>query len=394
MSYTARMAERIYMDHAAATPLDERVFSAMQPFWSEHFGNAGAMHKEGRTAFEAVEKARSISAQAIRANNDEIIFTSGGTESNNLAIFGVVESIQERGIAFEDMHIITSAIEHASVTDVFERLEKLGVSVTYIPVSSDGILDLLALKKSIQDNTVLVSIMYSNNEIGTIQPVHEIGRHIAQISGDRATPLYYHIDASQALLFFDCNVEKLHTHLMSFDGQKIYGPKGIGFLYKHRDVELIPRFFGGKQEQHIRPGTPNTPLVVGLGEAVKIASDEREEFLEKVSELQGLLIEKIRMLVPEAKFNGDLNERTPNNVNISLPGSDAEMIVLSLDAQGVACSAKSACLTTNGSNVVRALSKGEEYATSSVRFTFGRGTTEEEIVRVAESLKKVAETIA
>ncbi len=380
---------RVYLDNAASTSVDKRVVKAMMPYWSEQYGNAGGiLHDEGMEGRTAIDTARQELAGYINAQETEIVFTSGGTEANNLAILGVVRRLEDEGTPLTDMHIITTEIEHSSVLDIFKFLEKKGVQMSYVQVDIDGLILIEDVQNALQDNTVLVSVMMSNNEIGTVMPVFEIGRMILAKKKGRALPLYFHVDASQAALFFKINVLTLHADLITFDAQKMYGPKGVGFLYKNQKVELQPLMLGGNQEFGLRPGTPNTPLIVGYHKAFELVEESREKHNKQMTELRNYFIAEVE--ARGATLNGSREKRVPSNINVSFEGYDAEFFVISLNKKGVACSAKSACLGSNkdGSYVVRALGgKG----TSSVRFSLSKYTTKKELdftLRMIEEILK------
>lgn len=383
---------RIYMDYAAATPVDDAVLDAMRPYWQEQYGNAGALHTEGQQAKAAIEHAREICAQAARAHSDEIIFTSGGTEGNNFAIFGVVRALENAGKKVSDMHFITTEIEHSSVRDCFRVLKERGAEVTHLPTSTDGRIDPEDVKKNIRENTVLVSVMYVNNEIGTVLPISEVGKAVRVYRTEHrsAYPLF-HVDACQAPLYLSCDVEKLGMDLMTIDGQKLYGPKGAGYLYQRRGTPLEPLLYGGNQERNMRPGTPVTPLIVGLGKAIELSEERRASEFVRLRELQQYFFERIDKEFPEAEVNGSREHRVPNNVNVSFPGLDAESLLLQMDVKGIAISTRSACLfgTEGGSFVVTALGKDLSCATSSIRFTMGKDSAKEHIDRAIEALKEV-----
>ncbi len=383
--------KRIYLDFAASTPLRAEVKEAMEPFWSDKFGNASGIHMEGRQANQAIEDARSKIAEIIDSRADEIVFTSGGTEGNNIVVLGLVRSLEERGFLIKDLHFITTNVEHSSVRDCFIYLEKKGASVTYVPVNKEGIVSAKDVSYSIKDNTVLVSIMYANNEIGSIQPIAEIGELLLGIKKKRETlPLYFHSDASQVPTFLDCNVRKLNTDLLTLDGQKIYGPKGIGLLYIKNKVKISPIFCGGKQEFGMRVGTPNTPLIVGFSKALELAEKEREESIKSISKIQRYFMERLKEKIPKAELNGSINMRMPNNIHISIPGYEGEFLVIALDKKGIAATTRSACLGRgSGSYVVEALGKSKEHSIGSIRFSLGKETTKEEVDRTVEVLAEL-----
>ena len=394
--------KRVYLDHAATTPVDPHVEEAMRPFWGEHFGNAGGLYEEGRRAKEALGQARIKIAKLIGARPDEIIFTSGGTESDNLAVFGVAGAALPGkksdffGVLksdFEDSkaskpHIITAKFEHHAVLHPCQELEKLGFSarggpafgwdVTYLEVGEDGIVSPENVKRFLRPETVLVSIMYANNEIGTIQPVAEIGKiihnHKLETKNDK---LVFHTDACQSAGYLDLNVNYLGVDLMTVNGSKIYGPKGVGFLYVRRGVKISPQILGGVQEMGLRAGTEPVALNVGLASAFEIAQGEKEKESARLTVLRDYFIGGLEKKIPKAVLNGHPIKRLPNNINISIPGANGEEMVVRLDANGIACSTGSACTSesSESSHVILALGRSKKLADSSLRLTMGRSTT-------------------
>ena len=371
--------QRMYLDYASSTPVDPRVFEAMRPFFAETFGNPNAFHDEGTDAREALEHARDAVAHGLDTHPDEIIFTSGGTESNALAIFGLLRALEESGTPLSAMHLVTSVIEHPSVLDCFKYLEDKGARVSYIPVTGDGVLDLAAFEQSLCPETTLVSCMLVNNEIGTIQPVAEIAEIIRKhrVSGRTLSVPFFHTDASQAPLFIKVSATALGVDLLTLDAQKLYGPKGVGALFVRHGVSLAALFVGGKQERRLRPGTQNVPAIVGFARALEIAEEQRSEDTRRVTELRDYFIDTLLKKIPGTVLNGSKTERIANNVNISIPGTTNELLVLRLNARGIACAARSACLGqgAEGSYVVAALTN--ERSNTAVRFTLGRETTKE-----------------
>lgn len=378
----------IYLDYASTTPVDPRVLSAMEPYWNETFANANALHGMGKEGRRALEDARLVVAEAINARPEEVVFTSGGTESNSLAIFGVLEKLGE----LQGAHIITSAIEHPSVLDCFKRLESKGASVSIVGVDADGVLDMDEFKRTVSSDTVFVSVMAVNNEIGTIQPIAEIGKILKDVARkNKMDKAIFHTDASQSPVYLEIDVDELGVDLLTLDAQKMYGPKGVGALYIRNGVEIDPIFWGGKQERGIRPGTENVPGIVGMAKAYELIEDGREEEYRRVHDLQEFFFTEIKEKIPTAIVNGSRTERLPNNVNISIPGKEAQFVVLQLDAAGVAASTKSTCFGNDGegSPVVRALDEDVSRANSAVRFTLGRFTTKEDIEQVIEVLTNI-----
>ncbi len=421
--------KRVYLDYAATAPVDPRVKKAMDRFFIEKFGNPSSIYQEGRTAKKAVENSRQEIAKIINASPEEIIFTSGGTESDNLAIFGVANlnclppsrlnpqagSDADSGFKqFKPFHIITSKIEHHAVLNPIKFLEKNGFEITYLDVGKEGIVKPKDVQKSLRKNTILVSIMYANNEIGTIQPIAEIGKILRKfketespsVLGDSVSKCeypFFHVDACQAAGYLDLDVKKLGVDLMTVNGSKIYGPKGIGFLYarkparnaSHSDagggIKLIPQMYGGEQERGLRPGTENVPAIVGLAEALKISQKEKTKEVKRLVVLRDYFIKRLTKEIPKTYLNGHPIKRLPNNINVSILGTEGESIVLYLDELGISCSTGSACTSSSlePSHVIMALARPYEYSHGSVRFTLGRKTTKKDIDYVMKILPGV-----
>ena len=399
-----RGPRRVYFDFAATTPVDPRVIEAMKPFWQESFGNAGALYEEGVRAKRAIEEARTRIARILSAKAPDVIFTGSGTEANNLAILGTMAAEAKRyqeiqmndgkvtGSPYLRMHAITSTIEHPSVLECFRELERRGVSVTYLAPDAQGIISPEQVLQAITEETILISLMYANNEIGTLLPIPEIGRRIKLLRRERGWNLpYFHTDASQAPLYMNVAVERLSVDLMTVDAQKIYGPKGIGALYRRHNVSLAPVLFGGHQEGNLRPSTENVPLIVGFACALELASQGREREKERVAKLRMLFIRLIKEKIPEAVLNGDVKQALPNIVNISVPGQDGEMLVLALDARGIAAATKTACAESSekASHVILGLGKDRVYAESALRFSLGRGLVRRDIVLAVRILSDI-----
>ena len=370
------MFRRIYLDNSATTQVDPRVLEAMMPYLTEKFGNPSSIHYFGQEAKTAVDKARHQVAGLINARPNEIVFTSGGTEANNLAIRGLLESQP----AISDRHIVTSVIEHSAVRNVCEDLEKRGFSVTYLPVYENGIVKLEDVEAAITENTVLVSIMTANNEIGTLQPVADIGKLIKELRS-KGRKIWFHTDAVQAAGKVPVDVEEICCDLLSMSAHKIYAPKGVGALYVRRGVRLHPQNIGGHQERERRGGTESVPGIVGLGEACSIASDE----LETTAESSRLLRDRLESAVGEniqgVVFNGDRERRLPNIANISFTSIEGEGLLINLDMQGIAVSTGSACSsgTLEPSPVIRAIGRGDDLARGAIRFSFGRFNTSDDV---------------
>ncbi|KKU67422.1 MAG: Cysteine desulfurase [Parcubacteria group bacterium GW2011_GWA2_47_16] len=389
------MAKRIYMDYASTTPLDPRVLKAMLPYFGEKFGNPSSIHAEGVEAKKALEAARKNVGLILNARANEIFFTGGGTESNNLAIFGIVRALEKTGVSISKMHFVTTVIEHSSILECFRELESRGAKVAYAPVRENGIVDPTVIAKLLQPKTVLVSVGYANNEIGTIQPIREISKIIRAQNFPTSKlhfKTFFHSDASQAPLYLDCSVERLGVDLLTLDGHKMYGPKGVGALYVRRSVTLVPILFGGGQEKGLRSTTENLPLIVGFAKALEVAAALLEKESARLTTLRDFCYSNILKNVGMTKviINGDIKERLPNNINISIPKLDTEFALLQLDAAGIACSTKSSCLgSEGGSYVVRALGGGETRAASTLRFTFGRATTKKDISLLLKHLFRI-----
>ena len=382
---------RIYLDYAAATPLDSRVSKAMEPYWQKDFGNPGALHREGVRARDAVLEARKSIARILHAKTAEIIFTGSGTEANNLAIFGIIAAREREGILLSNLHAITTTIEHESVLECFRELARRGMPVSYVIPDAHGVVSVEKIVKEITPATVLISVGYVNSEIGTIQPIRSLAKKLSELRQIHGSRPYVHTDASQAATLLNCAVDRLEVDLLTLDAQKMYGPKGIGALYIREGAILAPHIFGGGQERGIRSGTENVPLIVGFAKAYTLAVDMREREYVRLEKLQSLFRRLLKEGVPEVVQNGDEKEHLPSIVNVSLPGRDSEMLSLQLDAAGIAVTTKSACTegSQKASPVVLALSGDRARAESSLRFSFGRGTTVGEIKKAVEVLARI-----
>ena len=367
----------IYLDHNATTPVRSEVFDAMEPFFRDRFGNASSIHRYGQDARAAVEEARARVAGLVNARPGEIYFTSGGTESDNLAIKGAAYARRTRG-----RHIVTTNIEHSAVLNSCAFLEREGFEVTYLPVDEYGRVDAGQVEDALTGQTILVSIMHANNEIGTVQPVGEIGR-IA-----RARGVCFHTDAVQSAGKLPVDVEAMHADLLSLSGHKIYGPKGVGAIYIRKGVEIEPTAHGGHHENDVRSGTENTVGIVGLGKAAELAAEERESEYRHLSEMRDALEARIRVGIEGVRVNGHPERRLPGTLNVSFPGAEGESLIMSLDLAGIAVSTGSAC--TSGaiepSHVLLALGRDPRTALGSVRFSFGRDNTMGDVDFVMGSL--------
>ncbi|MEX0918614.1 MAG: cysteine desulfurase family protein [Candidatus Paceibacterota bacterium] len=381
--------KRIYLDTAAGTPVAKEVWRAMKPFWTKNFGNPSGIHTEGEIAGQALAEARQAIAGHLAARSSEIIFTAGGTESNNLAIFGVAGAWQKK--AGRPGHIITTKIEHKSVLRPVAELAKRGWAVDYLPLRTDGSVDLVELEKTLRPNTALVSVGYVNNEIGTIAPLKKISRLLRR----QTSKIYFHTDACQAPRFLPIRPNDLGVDLLTANAAKIYGPKGAGLLYARQTVPLEALLVGGGQEAGRRSGTENVPAVVGLARALTLCEKLREKETARLTILRDYLITEVLRLVPEVAVNGGQDNRVANNANFYLPGLSAERLVIELDARGIACSTGSACSSNDGheSHVVAAVNPAPAAASASLRFSLGRETTKRQINYLLRTLPPLVQKL-
>lgn len=378
------MDKKIYFDHAATTPTDPEVLQAMLPYFSENFGNPSSVYEIARSNKQAIDEAREKIAKALHADPKEIYFTAGGTESDNWAIKGIAESYKDKG-----NHIITTQIEHHAVLHTCEYLERQGYEVTYLPVDEDGKISLEDLKAAIRDTTILITIMFANNEIGTIQPIAEIG----SIAKERG--VLFHTDAVQAVGHMPIDVEAMHIDLLSLSGHKVYGPKGIGALYVRKGVKLRSFIHGGAQERKRRGGTENVPGIVGLGKAIDKAEALREEENKKLLALRERLIDGVLEKIPYTKVNGHRKDRLPGNANFSFRFIEGESLLISLDMYGIFGSSGSACTSgsLDPSHVLLSIGLPHEIAHGSLRISLGRDNTEEDVDYLLEVLPEVVERL-
>ena len=367
--------KRIYLDHAATTPTDPEVVEAMLPYLSEVFGNPSSIHSFGQEAKAAVEEARDKIAALIGARGEEIVFTGSGTEADNFAIQGTAYASEGKG-----NHIITTPIEHHAVMETCKFLQGRGFEVTYLPVDSYGLVDPQDVKKAITDKTILISVMHANNEVGTIEPIAEIGE-IAREAG-----VYFHTDAVQAVGHIPVKVDELGVDMLAMSAHKFYGPKGVGALYIRKGTKLIPLMHGGEHERRRRAGTENVPAIVGLGKAAEIAQREMDVEAKWLIHLRDKLIKGLMGRSEHIRLNGHPARRLPNNVNVSIEFVEGESMLLNLDLEGIAASTGSACSSGSlePSYVLLAMGLSHELAHGSLRFSLGRETTEEDIERVLE----------
>ncbi len=373
---------KYYFDYSATTPVDPEVLDEMLPYFSESFGNPSSIHSFGQEALSAITLSRQKIAKSLNCSFSEIYFTSGATESNNLALRGVLQ---------KGDHLITTQIEHPSIFETARQLELKGVEVSYLPVNEQGIIDLVKFKQTIKENTKLVSVMFVNNEIGTIQPVKEVGKIIQEVNHKRKNKILFHIDAVQAIAYLDVDVQELSVDLLSISGHKIYGPKGVGVLYIRDGIAVESILSGGHQEKSIRPGTENVPGIVGLGKAIELLEIKKIKNLPELKSLRDFLIDELKNLVPDIIFNGSLEKRVANNINFSIAGIESERLLFLLDERGIAVSAGSACSSKSlkPSRVILALGKSKDIARSAIRISLGYNTKKQEIEYFLSTLKNI-----
>lgn len=378
--------ERIYLDYAATTPLDPRVLEAMMPYLTDQFGNPNSIHTYGRVARKAVDEAREQIAALLHCHPSELVFTSGGTESNNLALRGVAEAYKSRG-----NHIVTTAIEHHAVLHTCKALEAMGFSITYLPVDEFGMVAPEQVAEAVTDRTILVSVMHANNEVGTIEPIAEI----VQAVKAKNPEVLVHTDAVQTVGHIPVDVHTLGVDLLSFSAHKFYGPKGVGGLFVRKGVSLVPQLTGGGQERNRRSGTENVAGIVGMAKALSLAVEEMPTEIPRLQALRDELIAGVLSRIPDSRLNGHPTQRLPHNANFSFRGVEAETLLLQLDWRGIAASSGSAC--TSGSlepsHVLLALGLPYEWAIGSLRLTLGRFTTREHIRQVIEALTAIVEKL-
>lgn len=377
--------ERIYLDHAATSPVHPEVIQVLTETMQNHYGNPSSIHYFGRDARQVVDQAREFIAKSIHANFDEIIFTSGGTEADNLALIGVA-----RGMADKGKHIITTAVEHHAVLHTCEFLEKEGFEVTYLPVDETGRISVEELKKALRDDTILVSIMFANNEVGTLQPIREVGELLTNHQA------VFHTDAVQAYGLADIDVQDLHIDLLSVSSHKINGPKGVGFLYVRDGVRLIPTVHGGEQERKRRAGTENVASIAAFAKAVEISQKTKPEKYAFYHKLKQLLIETLKKEGVDFSINGTFEQSLPHVVNLSFPGTNVEAMLVNLDLEGIAASSGSACTagSVDPSHVLRAMFGSQsDRLTNSIRFSFGINNTEDQILQAAAIISKIVKRL-
>lgn len=385
----------VYLDHAAATPLDPAVEEVMRPFGQDCFGNPSALYDLGQDAKRAIRGARETIAQVLNCTPEEIIFTPSGTASDNLAVFGIVRGSKEK-----NKHAIISAIEHHAVLRPAEYLaKKKECELTVVPVDNEGLVSVDTIAKAIRPETILVSIMYANNEIGTIQPIAEIGSMIKKLNKERATAklprIYFHTDACQAAGALSLDVKKLNVDLLTINGSKIYGPKGSGALFVARGVQLEPLVVGGGQERNLVAGTENVANIVGLAKALQLANQKKETENTRLMAMRDRLIAALLEKIPKCRLNGHASLRLPNNVNITVLDVEGEAMLLYLNEYGISCATGSACdsETLDPSHVILALGLPYEFAHGSMRFTLGRSTTEADLDYLLQIFPPIVEAL-
>ena len=370
----------IYLDNSATTPIKSEVLQEMMPYLTTEYGNASSLYSVGRSAKRAIEKARNRVAELLNCNHNEIYFTGGGSESDNIALKGFVYANKEKG-----NHIITSKIEHPAILETCKTLERQGFEVSYINVNENGIIDVEELRKSIKTNTILISVMTANNEVGTVQPIEEI----AKIAHDNN--IIFHTDAVQAIGNVQIDVEKMRIDMLSLSSHKINGPKGVGALYIKNGIEVEKFINGGHQEKDRRAGTENVAGIVGIGKAAEIAKKNMETHIRNLSKIRDYYIKKVQKEIPNIRINGSMENRLPGNANISFKGINASELIFKLDERGICVSSGSACSSgnTNPSHVLTAMNVPEVYLNSAIRTTFGDNNTFEQVDYVVKILKRI-----
>lgn len=396
----------LYFDHSATTPVDADVLKSMLPYFSQKYGNPSSIHHFGQEAMLGIEQSKEACAQFLNCQSDEVIFTNGATESNNLALFGVIEAMIKK-YSGKKFHAITSVVEHDSILEPMGKLEKMGVEISHIPVKPNGAVDIEEFKAAIKENTVLVSIMYVNSEVGAIQPIKEIGKIIhnhnesrlrewkkyeADKRGEKPQPIIFHTDATQAANYLSCDVKFLYVDLLSLSAHKIYGPKGSGLLYVKSGTPIIAQQLGGHHQQNRRSGTLNTPGIVGLAKALKkITPEYREVQNRKISQVRDYLVEEISKAIPETILNTDRQNSTPGHAHFSFLGVEGESILIALDLAGICVSTGSACASNSlkASHVLVAMGIKVEVAHGSLRITLGKYNTKADVKQLIKELPPI-----
>ena len=380
----------VYLDHAGTTSLDPKVLEAMIPFFTEHFGNPSSIHTVGQEARYALDESRERVSKVLNCRPREVVFTGSGTESDNSAIHGVATALRETG-----NHIITSSVEHHAVLHACQYLEPMGFEITYVPVDANGMVQPEAVYDAINERTTLVTIMYGNNEIGTINPISDIAKSIKKRSKELGRTIVFHTDAVQAAGYLSLDVSELGVDLLSLSGHKFHGPKGTGVLYIKRGTPYLPLIHGGGQERERRSGTENIPGIIGLSLALETANNVREETSVRCADLRDLIVGSVIERIPGTRLNGHRTQRLPNTANFSFSGIEGEPILLGLDMAGIAASSGSACSSGSlePSHVLLALGQSAETARGSLRLTLGRENTEEEVEYLLGVLVELVERL-
>lgn len=393
--------KRIYLDYASSTPAHPRVAKAVSNALKKSVGNPSSGHEEGRQARELIDDARQEIARTLSVKADELVFTSGGTESNALAILGVIRALMKLGLKPKELHVVTSTIEHSSILETMNLLEEWGVAVTRVSPNALGIIEADTVRKAVRPETALVTLAHVNSETGVIQPLKDISRSLASMRGMRERALVkvapqsswpvLHADAAQSPLYLEAGPHTLGADLVSYDAQKVMGPKGVGILYRDFSVPILPLYGGGTQEREVRPGTENVPGIVGAGVAFQIAHEERAATSKKVASLRDTLISLVRKLVPDAELIGTVKKRSPNNALFAIPDVDGDYLSILMDEKGIAVSPRSACLGSKEmmSYVVYEITGSKELARGTIRFTLGPTTTKADVARAVRVLREV-----
>ena len=373
------MKRQIYLDHSATTYVKKEVLDEMLPYFNKEYGNASSSYYLGQTAKKAIEEARKKVAEYINSKPEEIYFTSGGSEADNLALFGIARANKHKG-----NHIITSKIEHHAVLNSCKALEKEGFKVTYLEVDNEGKVSVDRIRKAITKDTIIVSIMFANNEIGTIQDIEEIGK-LCRFKG-----VIFHTDAVQAIGNIPIDVNKMNIDSLSMSAHKFYGPKGVGALYVRKSINFNPLIYGGHQERDKRAGTENTAGIVGMGKAIELAKNTIEEYNKHLQNLRDKLIQRLLQEIPDVKINGSIDNRLPGNVNFSIKNIDGRSLLLMLEMEGLLLSSGSACTsnTTTHSHVLEAIGQDKDYLACTIRITLGEQTTIDDIGYILDKLKE------
>lgn len=387
--------EIIYLDNAATTRTDPRVIEAMLPYFSDQYGNASSLHQLGLDNRVAVDRTQAKIADFLGCDKNEVYFTSGATESNNMAIFGVLRAFGQGDID-DKFHIITTQIEHDAILEPCRELEYSGqAEVTYLPVDKNGFINTKDLEQSIKHNTILVSVMYANNEIGAIQPIAEVGEILKEINSQRKQKIMFHTDATQALAYCNCQVQDLGIDLMSFSAHKIYGPKGIGAIFIKKGTPIKPLIFGGHQQNNLRPGTYNVPGIVGFGRAIEILDQEKDDDIKHLTKIRDYIIKQVKSKISGVSVNGSLNSRLANNISFIIRGVEGESLVLLLSDKSLAVSTGSACSSGSlePSHVLLAIGVPPELAHGSLRVSLGRFNKKSDADKFINELPSIVEKL-